>query len=368
MHRPRHFISALLVAVLTAAFLVAPQVSPAVAASYVPTTGAIFQAPGAANIRTAIYRAIRYTPAGQRIRVATYSFTDTTLSDALIKAHKRGVRVQVVMAKATSTTSAAKSLKSALKSNFRAWAGGARKAQGNRGGPMHQKSWTFSSTGGKNYVSIVSSGNPTDMAKDHQYTDAWQFVDYKPVFNKLNQVFAQQFKGGVYPAPFRQFNLTPNTALTFGPWNTPSRASAAVGDPVLERINKLPNRHLTIRVAMAAWFGARGQAIARALVAKKKAGASVGVLYGHPIGPDVLSILAKGGIPRKDRYFSDNLYLHDKFMTAAWTTKGKQKYRVWLGSENWSSDVTSADELMVKIGNPAGYTAYVNWFNYLWSL
>ena len=48
-------------------------------------------------IRHRVLKAIKYTPRGGRIRLATFSYADAKMTRALIKAHKRGVSVQLLV-------------------------------------------------------------------------------------------------------------------------------------------------------------------------------------------------------------------------------------------------------------------------------
>ena len=48
-------------------------------------------------IRHRVLKAIKYTPRGARIRLATFSYADAKMTRALIRAHKRGVSVQLLV-------------------------------------------------------------------------------------------------------------------------------------------------------------------------------------------------------------------------------------------------------------------------------
>src|ERR1700712_718054 len=70
--------------------------------SWKPTPGAAFNYPvGNQAARTVLVRrviaAINHTLGGETIRIAAYSFQRTDVMNALLKAHARGVRVQIVL-------------------------------------------------------------------------------------------------------------------------------------------------------------------------------------------------------------------------------------------------------------------------------
>ncbi|MEI5675903.1 MULTISPECIES: phospholipase D-like domain-containing protein [unclassified Nocardioides] len=333
---------------------------------YVLRAEAFFGDPGSryGDISCVILRAINGAPKGSLIQGVTWSFDSATIARALAAADNRGVRVKMLVAK-QAEPGIRKYLRAQLngKGSKLVVSNGA--ARGNPAlgkGAMHQKSWTFSSTYGKRFVSIITSANATTAASDWQYNDGYQFVGYRPVHRTLKRVFAQQVKRRDQRAPFIQENLTPNTALTFNPWNSPSMA-----DPVVGRINGLPQDRLVIRIANASWSGDRGLAIARALVAKKRAGAKVRVVVGG-IGPQVKAVLVRGGIPVKLLKRSDEDYLHSKSMIARYGTGSAKKARLWTGSENWGDAPRAADEVVVKVSNAAAVTAWQGYFDHLWSL
>lgn len=333
------------------------------ARSWTPTARAMFGHPGSNGVKRGVLAAIDNTPAGATIRGASWSFSDYDYAYALNRARLRGVHVRLIVGANSRNYSAAAWLKDRLGSNMHFSAGAARRASRlSDAGTMHQKVWLFSRTGGKPYVTIVASANATDEATDHQFVDGWQFVDYQAIYDRFVGLYGEMWQHVTLDAPFRQINLSPNTAMTISPWNYQT-----MPDPVVARIDGLPTNGLVIRAANAAWYGTRGVAIARALARKKAAGANISVIYGKPIGAKVLEVLRNAGISRRNAYYSTSCYLHDKFMTASWVSSGVRKYRVWEGSENWGDNSVAADEAVVKIGNPAAYSAYSNWFSQITS-
>ncbi len=381
------------VALLLAAVLVSLPIvtvlpgSPAGAAAcgasgnYRVTPGARYALPGTYAFESAVIGHIQNARSGAYIRVATWAFTSTRLADALIKAHRDcDVEVQVLLPKkADWKSSAVESLIAALgrgaageKTFVKVTTHSARGADvfDGVGTTMHQKSWQFSSTGASRRVTIITSANATANARDAQATDNYTWVSTaandaaERLYDKVRDTFATQVRDKVDPNPYMEKSVG-NVRLFFSPWNSPGMA-----DPVIKRINGLPNTDLTIRIAMAAWNGARGQRIANAIAAKVKAaraaGHQVGVfaLIGRPRGEAILATLRSVGAEICDGHAGKSSYLHSKFMTAKWRSgDGKAAFATWAGSENWGDDARGVDELVFKVPGVETYLDYVNYFN-----
>ena len=338
--------------------------------TYTPAPGPYFSRPGNRTIHDLVLRNIRETPSGSYIRGVAWTLSSQEIADALIAAHRRGVVVRVLVSRRGRDYPATNSLQAALDSRcgsgscFRIVQFSARGSDEFDGKKttLHQKSWLFSTTGTEQRVSIITSHNPTDSAKDNQYNDAYQFVGNLAVYNQIRDTFVAQSKDRDLGTPYRAVRISSTVALYFGPWNSPSMA-----DPVVARINALPTNNLVIRVANSAWQDQRGVAIARALARKKEQGAGVFVLASQPLGPAVRDVLVAADIPIRDAHFSDTNYHHMKFMTAKWTEGGKVRTRVWAGSENWSDAARGSDELVFRVGAGRTHGAYVNFFDSLYN-
>lgn len=335
------------------------------------TSGPVFSRPGDDRIHDLVLSHIRGTPSGAWIRAASWSWTSDEIAAALQAADDRGVVVRVLTSPTSVGDPALDDLRARLGSDcsgerscFRVARGSTRGTDrfDGAGTSMHQKSWTFSTTGSLSRVTVITSHNATDGARDWQYNTAQQFVGNLAVYNAVRDVFAEQLRDDAEKRPWlvRKFGST--TALYFSPWNNPT-----MDDPVVRRIRSLPERDLVVRVATSAWYGPRGNAIARALAAKKRAGAGVFVLAGDPTGAEVLRILRGAGIPVRLAPSSDTDYSHLKFMTARWRDGDRLVSRVWSGSENWSGPSRGSDELVVKVGAGRWHGDYVRFFDSLFN-
>ncbi|MFZ2502335.1 MAG: phospholipase D-like domain-containing protein, partial [Nocardioides sp.] len=74
----------------------------AAADSWVPRAGLVFNRPrGSQKMRAALIRrviaGIKHAPPGSRLSFAMYSFDRRDVANALIKAHRRGVQVQLII-------------------------------------------------------------------------------------------------------------------------------------------------------------------------------------------------------------------------------------------------------------------------------
>jgi len=336
-------------------------------AAYAPEAGAYFSYGGGSDaIRSIVLNAINSTPEGSVIRVVMWAFSDMGMAEALNDADNRGVEVKMLIARSSAAYSATQYLRDYVDNTEGSFvklishAGRGGQAWGANAGTLHQKSWTFSTTGSAHWVTIVTSANATEEAHEHQFNDAWRFVDYLDVYNDIKAKFEWAQKDRLWPTPFRQSSHG-LTQLTFSPWNGP-----AMADPVVRRIQALPTNRLNIRVANAAWSGTRGVRIAKALAAKKRDGAKIWVIHGKPFGDNVRGVLRDAGIPMRNRYLSSSRYLHSKFMTASYYQNGRRATRVWQGSENWGDGSRSGDELVARIVAGSAHTAYVRQFDWLW--
>ncbi len=330
--------------------------------------GPWFSSPGSKVHESNTVALIDGAPKDSTIRVATMSFTSTTFSRAFVRAAKRGVKVRILTAGKARTSTAFKE----TRAGFRAHRGSGSRikavrfsARGDsvvngRKTVFHQKSLTFSRTLGRDQVTVISSANLTDEARDNQWTDSYAFVENRAIRKRMDRVYRQQWRDKPLANPFQQFTPPGGTAqLTFGPWNSPT-----MKDPVLSRIRSVPGaKGTTIRVANAAWHGPRGIRLAKALARKARRGAKVFVLVGRPFAPEVRQVLRRAGATFLIGHVPGKQYQHVKFMTARYRDGSKVRMRVWAGSENWSADATAADELVFRVSAGRTYRGYVRFFD-----
>ena len=343
----------------------APTTAPTTVPTTVPTTGAVFSAPGQARVRGLLVDNLEATPPGATVRGVVASFSSRPLAAALVAASERGVEVEVLAGGGSCAEPSYRWLQRELAtgSEARCVRRGARGPQvfDGIGTGLHQKSWTFSQTGGASWVSVVTSANATPESDRRQYTDAYQVVGDRRLHDALTTVFAQQARDRPVRRPMRSFRFGAGDEVLFLPWNGPAQT-----DPVLRRIRSLPARGTVVRVANSAWWGPRGVRIAQALAGLEGRGAEVRVLASRPLSSDVRRVLRRGGVGVRSGWWGPHRYHHLKLMTARYRRGGEVTTRVWTGSENWTSRSRGNDELVARIGARSAHRAYAGFFDRLW--
>jgi hypothetical protein len=216
------------------------------------TSDAYFNDPDAANsnyIRYLFEDRFNQAPAGSTARVVMFNIDDDDVMDAMIAAYHRGVHVKVIVSQAR--CSGADRLTNLFGTNrdFTSWVHCSDGSARSNGGIMHQKSVTFSETGGTPYVTLVGSANMTEEAWRDQWTDMFQYADRKDVYDAYNDVFALQKDDHDMASPYRTWTADDGIArANFFPVD--DETPTAADDPVLTRLQNLPdNDKTTIVVA-----------------------------------------------------------------------------------------------------------------------
>lgn len=344
----------------------ATQASLLAAAPFVPVPGAVFGDPTAAHnaVIARLLDNIAHTPAGATIRIVGYSFSMGDVATALLTAHARGVNVQVVMDGHSRQWSPAQRLVPVLGTDitqgsfFVLTRGSAR----GTGGVTHQKSWTFSQVGQTPDVVMVGSTNLTGYGTGVQYSDVYVYTDRPDVYAVYSDLFDLQKQDRPVTDPFVSASFAHGSASFF-----PKPGTTATTDPALAQIAALPgNAGTTIRVAQFAWYGSRGGWLAKALAAKKRAGASVTVVAGESVGSNVRTVLTAAGIPIYSGVFATGKRIHCKLMLASYTDGSGRHSSIWTGSDNWADQSFGNDDDVLRVNDDAvGYGRYVSFFSML---
>jgi hypothetical protein len=371
-----------------------------------PRLGPIFNEPGrkgSTAIVARVLQAIRHTPRGATIRIATYSFDRGEIAAALRKARKRGVRVQVVVNQHTSSGlvySLQRQLgKNPRHRNFVVTCPGRCRAPGD-GGNQHMKVFAFTRTGGARDVLIGSSGNLTSKAVNRQWNDSWAIAYDPTVFDTwvgfFGQMAAQKRRGARVVQTSQQ-----NVAHPYSMWlqrtSTEASVSApaartALQDPVVRRINDVGCRtragygtadgRTVVRIMEYALYGGRGVWVANAIARLKREGCDVMVI-GSVFSKQTVRIMQRAGVPIRmaDWSFAERLpeeedgltgwgprfYAHFKAMIVDGSYQLKPTKSVWTGSENWSGISFANEEVVVHFTDPGYYQAYFKEFAKLWT-
>ena len=373
------------------------------AAAWQPVKGAMFNNPrGSYEARWRIIhhvnRAVKEAPRGSRILFSTFMMDSKASANALLAAHRRGVKVQIVMDGDDAYTGQARRLQRALNRDNRKVRRGDRVLD-KRGQPVrwgrdqsfvvfckgscragrannHSKFYVFSRTGTARDVVMVSSSNLNAGGAVRGYNDLYVAKTRPAMVRAYMQVHAEMAQDTAQDGDgFREYR-TGNLVSRFYP-------KARGGDPVLGDLAKVRCKganggagrqgRTAINVSMFAWNRDRGMAIARKLVALDRAGCHVSVIYGAPsraVGEYLRKSARKGRIKLWDSRWDrdgDGLFdvrVHHKYMLINGRYgSDRSSWRVHTGSQNWGrGTLRGGDENTVSIAARRAYRRYIgNW-------
>jgi hypothetical protein len=334
--------------------------------TFVPVAGAELGDPTAASNRILdrLMENIAHTPPGGTIQLIGYSFSLTRVSNALLRAHDRGVNVQVIMNSHSSQWTPAAQLVPALGSDprrpsFFVLAHGSARGTG---GVTHEKAWSFSQVGRTPHVVMIGSTNLTGYGTTVQYSDNYTYTNRKDVYDAYAELFEVQKLDSPVSNPFVRKEFAGGGAYFF-----PKPGTTATTDPVVERINALPSGSDTdIRVAQYAWWDTRGAWIARALADKKRSGANVTVVAGESVSSKVRETLAAAGIPIHSGVYADGKRIHTKLMLARYRDGSGEHRSIWTGSDNWANESFRFEETVLRVDDDlSAYDRYLSLFDTL---
>ena len=352
--------------------------------TYTPVTGAVFNRPvGTKYQQYAIFRHVNQTidsaPPGSTIRMAVYSFAQASTADKLVKAYKRGVKVQMifndhkrygpeerlvrVLGSKTSKSSFAKFCDHSC-----------RGVKGN----MHLKVFLFSKAGSAENIVMVGSNNMTRNNAVNQWSDIYTVVGdpalywtYAGVFDQMRQDRVQtnqfidarinSFESEFYPNPAV---VTPETDPIWQSLNqiqclgaAPGFGTPAVnpdGTPVLNADGTQALASI-VRLSHHAWNGDRGIWLARKVAELKRAHCDVRIVYGIGIGGAVKAILTNNGVPMS-------------FGARSGVYAGKPSSQiVWNGSHNWSDGALKRDDAVLRVDSQQAFAQYNANFEDMWT-
>ena len=373
--------------------------------------GAFFNNPHVNSQRFKIERriidTIRHTQKGETIRIAVYSFDREGVADALIAAHKRGVKIQMLL-NDHQDTHAMKRVRAVLGTNrfaknfiYKCKQGCRTFADQYRN--LHSKFYTFTQAGKSKDVMVIGSVNLTRNAIYHQWNDGYFMSGNEPLFDQYVSVFKDMKKDYNTKQPPIRFCGTPKGAACddsvdkYTTWIFP-KTSTQQSDLVLDMLNKIQcltpdgnggqtRTHLVL--SMHTMRGARGNYLASAIRDKWAQGCDFRVSYGL-IGFKTKQILgastARGRIPLRSTgldYHPDDdfdlnkdgeddvildYYTHQKYLVVQGTYNGVPNTNMVLtGSSNWASLGTAEDEVFFTIQGRNNAQRYLANFNSFWN-
>lgn len=309
-------------------------------------------------IVSTLQRNIANAPAGSLIRLVTYTYALQRITDDLVAAHDRGVVVQAIIDARSTRWPPANQLAAALNADprdpsFVRFAHGSTRVAG---GNVHQKTWRFSQTGAARWVTMVGSTNLSNPGNEDEFSDMMMWANRKDVYDLFDRVFNTQARMKDLAQPYRTGTFASGAA-----WFFPMRGWTRAKDPVLRQLAAMPARGARITAAQYSWWNARGAAIARALVAKRKGGAQVEAIIGPHVSAEVVRILRRGKVTLRNGVLPGGKHIHNKLLVATYVVRHHRKWVVLTGSDNWADESMGHDEAIVAARGRGVWLRYLRY-------
>ena len=358
------------------------------------------------RIERKVIDTIEHTPKGSTIRIAVYSFDRMPVAKALVAAHRRGVKVQMIL-NDHQYTKAMRTVRKEIGARRRADSfiyrckAGCRSTK-NEYNNMHSKFYSFSRAGRTKDVLAVGSANLMLNADIHQWNDLYFTSGDHELFRQFVALFNDMRVDHDTRQPPRFFCGTPVTGVCDDSvdkhtvWAFP-KPSGPKNDLVLDLLGKVQcltpdgaggRTRTRLALSMHTMRGRRGDYLAAAIRQKWAEGCKVRVLYGL-IGYHTKRIVgaptARGRIPMRstglDYNTEDNYdlnkdgkddlilsyYSHQKYLTVQGTYNGvPNTHMVLTGSSNWASLSPGNDEIWMTVRGRRLTQKYVRNFDYQW--
>ncbi len=357
--------------------------------AYVVKPGIVFNHPFRSTkkktkIQRRIIKTVKNVPAGETIRLMTWNFDSPKYANAFIKAHRRGVSVQIIMARGLAKSQGPgrsyPTLRNALKQGnadrpkaLRSWIRTCVSTCRGKGGAMHSKLMLVSRSGATTNIAMQGSGNFTGAAAVQQFNDWTTITENPAVYDGWMTMWKQAKKDkNVKPLRFTApSTTTPGATITtmFAPHRKKT-------DPALKVLNKVrctgasnvPGGRTKVRIANAVWGDQRGVKVAKKVRALHQAGCDVrivfmmmplkirGILRGLP-AKQMVYITGATANKFKDRY------VHMKGLSVQGNVDGRADGNVVLSSsENWTQLGWHSDEQNVIFWDDQPMAAkYADW-------
>ncbi|HET8561874.1 MAG TPA: phospholipase D-like domain-containing protein [Marmoricola sp.] len=358
------------------------------ASAWRPDPGAKFNVPRNKvkqyRLENELVAAINHAHRGSYIRISVFSFDRKRVAYALVKAHRRGVHVQV-LTNDHQFTRAQGILRRALGANRFKKSFSYRCTHGCRSYAenLHSKFFLFSHTGGAYNTVMTGSLNFTLNSVRNQYNDLWTSSGRKPLHAAFVRVFNQMRQDE--PAHPLWYVQHPVRGITLAV--TPYPNFSAKNDPVMTMLDKVhcwgatggtggAGHRTIVRVNMHSWNAERGVWLAKKVRSLLAHGCHVQLMYGMA-GRAVRSVFTKktrrGYLPvHTDGYDTNgdgviDLYSHQKeLLISGHYGKDRSHRLVLTGSSNWNNDGLTGDEELFTINRHSAYKAYTRNFKWIW--
>ena len=318
------------------------------------------------------------------IKMTTWSFSDSTMKDALAAARDRGTKVTVVAARSINNDGehqAWLALRAELNQSGDTTGSSAVECSGacrGSGGTAHAKYFLFNDVGSRHRENIVvqTSMNLTRFAYTGQWNQATVMWN-EGVYNSFSKVFElartrtagglKSYTNGAVTSVFFPRASLSNDVILRALNNTRCKGATAGGI----------NGRTRVRMINYAIYQDRGTAIAKRLRALWNGGCNVRIIYSLTSRP-VLSILrarsGRGPVPMKQSVIKNRRgeivkYNHSKWLAISGVYSGKSTgtYTVLPGSANWADFAYTSDEQTQQIFSSAWTRPFFSTFDTTWS-
>lgn len=354
-----------------------------------PAEGAWFNTPRHGGkqwiLHQHIVAAIDHAQPHSFIRIALFSFDRKYVASRLIKAHARGVHVQVLL-NDHQVTPAQKMLHRALGTHrfHKSFAYECSHGCRSRGENLHTKFYLFSHTGSAHHVVMTGSVNLTGNSAINQYNDLWVRDNTRP----LTRAFRHLFKQLRRDKPAHPAYWVRNIGTHYQLQATPFPSAGPHHDPIITILNRVhclgatngtgnSIHHTVVRVIMHAWNDYRGTYLAQKIRQLYAQGCDVKLMYGFAgaqVRHTFATSTARGYIPvHTTGYDTDedgfiDLYTHQKelLISGNYGTK-RDTDLVVTGSSNWNTDGMRGDEEIFLIKRRHAYGDYIRDFSDMWT-
>ncbi len=327
-------------------------------------------------------------PSGSYIRGAMFSWTSPVVAEALARAAARGVVVRVVVDREGAenvnldpANAAISTLRSAglddlvfCGSSAASVAGSSACVANKRSTSInHNKFFTFSTSGSRKRVVLVTSQNLT-FSQNNQFNNAvvvHEDYDLYDHFTRyFNELRAERKNNDFYSAPDGYYK-SPTTAVTV--YHSP-RASGDTARNVLSYVTRYESG-CSVEVAQAMFTDPR-TAVADELLRIARLGCQVRVVYGS-MGDEVRAILTRSANVSMKKYHDAEtgnhdgrvVTVHSKYLVVKGNYNGTAgRTIVFTGSHNLTGpSLVDHDETFVKIEHPTVSADFRANFATLWS-
>ncbi|MEP9383885.1 phospholipase D-like domain-containing protein [Nocardioides cheoyonin] len=336
-----------------------------------------------------IKRAINHAPRGSTIRIMSWNIHSAAMTDRLLRAQKRGVRVQVLMDSSNWSTEVPNRNFARLKAGLAKgnkgrkpgrWSA-AKVCQGScrgKSGSAHAKYYIFSWSGKSSRIVMEGSANITSAAATNQWNDMYTWVGNRKIYDFAVTIFKQAWQDKRVTNPWRSVSSPPFT-LAFAP----QMGKYYTGDPATKVLSKVSCKGATngnaqhrtiIRFFPDVMRGNRGLKNAQQLKALWNHGCDVEVGYtvmSYKAYKVLTSAGTRGKVPvhhmavDNDGDGEFDKYFHLKVLTVNGVVgNDKAAYSVVNGSSNASGLSAISDENIAVITKPRAVLRYQKHLTY----